>query len=105
PTIEARLENGKLQDSGDQSDREGGVMTETTAAPAIDLLDPATFAAGHPHHVYQWLREHDPVHWHEERDGPGFWAVTRYDGVKAVGRDAETFSSVPTIAIADTEVF
>jgi cytochrome P450 len=74
-------------------------------APPVDLVDPATFAAGQPHDVFRWLRDHDPVHWHPERDGPGFWAVTRYDDVKAIGRDAETFSSVPTIAIADTEVF
>jgi cytochrome P450 len=76
-----------------------------SVAPEIDLLDPATFAAGQPYEQFRWLREHDPVHWHPEPDGPGFWVVTRYDDVKAVGRDAETFSSVPTIAIADTEVF
>jgi cytochrome P450 len=80
-------------------------MAGTSPAPTIDLLDPATFADGHPHDIYRWLREHDPVHWHEERDGPGFWAVTGYDDVKAVGRDAATFSSVPTIAIADDTAF
>jgi cytochrome P450 len=71
----------------------------------IDLVDPQSFSAGHPHEMYRWLRDHDPVHWHEEPDGPGFWAVMRYDDVKAVGRDPETFSSVPTIAISDAEIF
>jgi cytochrome P450 len=33
------------------------------------------------------------VHWHPEADGPGFWALTRYDDVVAVSRDAQTFSS------------
>jgi cytochrome P450 len=68
--------------------------------PRIDLLDAAAFDGGQPHEAFAWLREHDPVHWHEEPEGPGFWAVTRYDDVKAVGRDAETFSSEYGIMIA-----
>ena len=65
----------------------------TTTAPRIDLTDPASFAHGHPHEQYRWLRAHDPVHWHPEQNGRGFWAVMRYDDVVAVGRDPETFSS------------
>src|SRR5690606_2922596 len=61
--------------------------------PRLDLLDPAAFDGGQPHEAFAWLRDHDPVHWHEEPDGPGFWAVTRYADVREVGRDAETFSS------------
>ena len=68
---------------------------------AIDLLDAVSFAQGQPHDQFRWLREHDPVHRHPEPDGPGFWAVTRYDDVKAVGRDPATFSSRPTIMIPD----
>jgi len=68
---------------------------------AIDLLDAVSFAHGQPHDQFRWLREHDPVHRHPEPDGPGFWAVTRYDDVKAVGRDPATFSSRPTIMIPD----
>ncbi|HEX7758507.1 MAG TPA: cytochrome P450 [Caulobacteraceae bacterium] len=67
----------------------------------IDLLDPASFAAGQPHDQFAWLREHDPAHWHEEPNGPGFWAVTRYDDVWAVDRDFQAFSSEPTIMIQD----
>ncbi len=69
----------------------------------IDLLSPASFASGQPHDQFDWLRENDPVHWHDEPDGGGFWAVTRHQDVKAVGRDATTFSSVPTIMIPDNE--
>jgi cytochrome P450 len=72
-----------------------------TSPPRIDLLDPASFAAGQPHEQFRWLREHDPVHRHHEPDGPGFWAVTRHADVKTVGRDTVTFSSVPTIMIPD----
>jgi cytochrome P450 len=69
--------------------------------PAIDLLDPATFAHGHPREVYRWLRENDPVHWHDEPDGAGFWAVTRHADVREVGRHPAVFSSTPTIMIPD----
>jgi len=67
----------------------------------IDLLSPSSFSAGHPHEQYRWLREHAPVYWHAEPNGPGFWAVTRFDDVRALGRDPETFSSEPTIMITD----
>jgi cytochrome P450 len=60
---------------------------------AIDLLDLRAYADGPPHEQLRWLRAHDPVHWHAEPNGPGFWAVTRYDDVVAVSRDAATFSS------------
>ena len=70
-------------------------------APTIDLLNSATFADGQPAELYRWLLTNDPVHWHDEPDGPGFWVVSKWDDVRAVGRDHETFSSEPTIMIAD----
>jgi cytochrome P450 len=77
-------------------------MTTVDDAPTIALLSPASFAHGQPHDQFAWLREHDPVHWHDEPDGgAGFWAVTRYRDVKTVGRDATTFSSRPGIMIPD----
>ncbi|MBU1374343.1 MAG: cytochrome P450 [Alphaproteobacteria bacterium] len=67
----------------------------------MDLLSPASFAAGQPHAQYDWLRENAPVRWHEEPDGKGFWAVTRHADVWAVDRDFQTYSSEPTIMISD----
>jgi cytochrome P450 len=68
----------------------------------IDLLSPASFAAGHPFAQYRWLRENAPVFWHKENDGgKGFWAVTRYQDVWNVDRDFQTYSSEPTIMISD----
>ncbi|MFL5298451.1 MAG: cytochrome P450 [Phenylobacterium sp.] len=67
----------------------------------IDLLSPASFAAGQPHDQYRWLREHAPVRWHDEPGGRGFWAVTRHADVWAVDRDFQAFSSEPTIMIQD----
>ncbi len=71
--------------------------------PAIDLHDHRSYAGSQPHAAFDWLRANDPVHWHAEPadEGPGFWAVTRYDDVREVGRDPERFSSSPTIMIAD----
>jgi len=67
----------------------------------IDLLDPASFASGQPHEQFRWLRDHAPVYRHDEPDGPGFWAVTRYEDVREVGRDPVHYSSMPTIMIPD----
>jgi cytochrome P450 len=75
-------------------------MTATTSAH-IDLLSAATFANGHPFDLYRWLRDDAPVYRHDEPDGPGFWVITRYDDVKMIGRDPETFSSEPSIMIPD----
>ncbi|MEL6984755.1 MAG: cytochrome P450, partial [Actinomycetota bacterium] len=36
-------------------------------------------------------------------NGPGFWAVTRHEDVRTVGRDPERFSSVPTIMLDDPD--
>ncbi len=67
----------------------------------IDLLSPSSFAGGQPHTQYDWLRANAPVYWHEEPGGRGFWAVTRYEDIWTVDRDFQTYSSEPTIMIAD----
>lgn len=64
-----------------------------STVPTIDLVSASSFAQGQPHEQFRWLREHDPVHWHEQKDLRGFWAVTRYRDVWAIGRDAKTYSS------------
>ena len=67
----------------------------------LDLLDPATFADGHPIELYRELRAASPVHWNPEPNGRGFWALTRHADVWAVDHDFQTYSSSPTIMIAD----
>lgn len=69
------------------------MSAETTPAPTIDLATTAAFADGHPWEQYAWLREHAPVFWHPETDGPGFWAITRYDDVRRISRRPKLFSS------------
>jgi cytochrome P450 len=67
----------------------------------IDLLSPASFDGGQPHGQFDWLRANQPVAWHDEPHGKGFWAVTRHADVWAVDRDFTTYSSEPTIMITD----
>jgi cytochrome P450 len=66
-------------------------------APAINLIDPEYFAThGHPWDQYEWLRANAPVFWHDEPDGPGFWAITKYDDIRAISRTPKIFSSYET---------
>lgn len=44
----------------------------------------------HPYPFYKALREHAPVY---RVPGADYWAVSRYEDVRAVARDVETFSS------------
>src|SRR5690606_18311446 len=69
------------------------MATSTTDTPIIDLTANDGFGGDHPWEQYRWLREHDPVHWHEEADGPGFWAITRYADIRAISRQPKLFSS------------
>ncbi len=68
----------------------------------IDLFDSASFSAGHPHAQYDWLRANAPVYRQSEKNGPGYWAVTRYKDVYDVDRNFQVYSSEPTIMIQDT---
>lgn len=59
----------------------------------IDLTDPELFRTGTFWPVLAWLRAHDPVHWHAEPAGPGFWAITRHADVVAAYSRPDVFSS------------
>jgi cytochrome P450 len=59
----------------------------------IDLSNHDLFVDAVPHEAFALLRREDPVHWNDEADGRGFWAVTRYDDIRLVHRDVKTFSS------------
>jgi cholest-4-en-3-one 26-monooxygenase len=59
----------------------------------IKLLDSTVFAERVPHEWFAYLRQNAPVSWHDEGDGPGFWAVTTLAEATQVNRDYEHFSS------------
>jgi cholest-4-en-3-one 26-monooxygenase len=64
-----------------------------TITDEINLLSRDQFVKGVPHDWFTWLRNNAPVYHHAEPNGPGFWVITKYDDVVAVGKDAKTFSS------------
>ncbi|MEU1305406.1 MULTISPECIES: hypothetical protein [Streptomyces] len=54
-------------------------------AQAFEGEDQPMRIDGSPYEQFAWLRENDPVHWHQERsEGPGYWALTRYADIKAL---------------------
>jgi len=59
----------------------------------VNLTDPDIFQQGTPHEMFRTLRREAPVYWHEEPNGPGFWAVTKYHDLKYVSRNPGLFSS------------
>ncbi len=56
----------------------------------FEIVDPRTYVEGVPYATLARLRRESPVSWCAE---PGFWAVFTHAEVKAVLRDAVTFSS------------
>lgn len=59
----------------------------------LDLVDPELYRHGVPRHYFRWLRDNEPVAWHSERDGPGYWFLSRYDDVVAANRDWQRYSN------------
>src|ERR1700742_5252039 len=59
----------------------------------IDLSDHDAFKDRVPYEWFKTLRNEDPVHWYDEPDGPGFYAVTRYHDIREVHRHVELYSS------------
>jgi len=62
--------------------------------PHIDLITPETYRGGAPREMYRWLRQNEPVYWHEDPAlGEGFWAVTRQRELDYVSKNPALFSS------------
>lgn len=55
------------------------------------------YSAGNPFEQWRWLRANEPVYWHPRTELPGFWALTKYEDVRAAYKDAVTFSSAQGI--------
>lgn len=58
----------------------------------INLLED-TWEREVPHRQFAYLRREAPVYWHEVPDDTGFWAITKYQDVKAISRDPHTWST------------
>jgi hypothetical protein len=69
----------------------------------VDITDPDVYRGGVPHATFQRLRDTDPVSWWEERDGKGFWALTRYADIIMANKSFKTFSSALGIRMEDMD--
>jgi cholest-4-en-3-one 26-monooxygenase len=58
-------------------------------APSIDLMN-GEFYAGDPFPAFAWMRQHAPAYYDAPND---IWGVSRYEDVRAIGQDPQTFSS------------
>jgi cytochrome P450 len=63
------------------------------------LSDPG-FYAGDPYPAYAWLRENEPVHWH---DAGSFWALSRHADIAAVSRDPAAYVSSRGVLLVDRD--
>lgn len=59
----------------------------------FDLASNTAFTSGQPFNYYRTLRETAPVAWTPVPHAAGFWAITRYEDVKRIELDPDTFSS------------
>jgi cholest-4-en-3-one 26-monooxygenase len=64
-----------------------------TTTQMIDLYSPDTYAQSMPYDTFAQLRRESPVYWQNEPDGPGYWALMRYEDIVTVSNDNVLFSS------------
>ncbi len=76
-------------------------------APPLDQIalgDPRFFARDDVDAAFARLRAESPIHRTQdlgEPAGPDFWSVTRYDDVRVVSRDHQTYTNAPNFVIED----
>jgi len=69
-------------------------MAVTTQGDAhADITSHDTYVSGPPHATFARLRAEDPVAWIDERDGRGFWAVTKYRDILEVSHEFDNYTS------------
>lgn len=81
-------------------------MTEPDPVPLseVDLSDLDRFRDNLAWGQFDTLRREDPLHWNPEPEpNSGFWAVTRYEDIWAVDKDAETFTSEKFVNLEEVD--
>jgi linalool 8-monooxygenase len=68
-------------------------MAATAHIASPDLKDPDLYVSQVPHEIFAQLRREEPVYWNAEKDGAGFWALTRQAEINQVSRQPLLFSS------------
>ncbi len=69
----------------------------------VDITDPDIYIKGVPHTTFKRLRDEAPVSWTPEKDGRGFWSITRYDDIIAVSQNSKVFSVSKGIRLEDMD--
>jgi len=65
-----------------------------SGCPVFDLTAPETYLGGMPRETFKYLRNEQPVYWHEDPEqGRGFWAVTRHQDLDFISKNPLLFSS------------
>ena len=65
-----------------------------SGCPVFDLTAPDTYLGGMPRETFKYLRNEQPVYWHEDpAQGRGFWAVTRHQDLDFISKNPLLFSS------------
>jgi cholest-4-en-3-one 26-monooxygenase len=82
-----------------ETTEQGTMERRTMELTDVNLVDLDRFVPSVPYEMFDVLRHEAPVFWHKEGGDKGFWAITRYDDVVSVNRDAETFSSARGTAL------
>ena len=59
----------------------------------IDIHNPEQYRVGVPHDKYNELRHQAPVHFQQEMEGPGYWAVMKHADVVYASKRPQIFSS------------
>lgn len=71
--------------------------------PHVDLSSLDAFNDGAPFVTFARMRREDPVAWCPERNGRGFWSVTRHADISELNRNFELLSSARGIRIEDQD--
>lgn len=59
----------------------------------VDLLDLDRVQRGEHHEMLEAIRREDPLYWHDEPGGSGFWCITKHADLVEVNREPNIFSS------------
>jgi cytochrome P450 len=81
-------------------------MTQPAPIPLdeVDLADLDRFRDNLGWGQFDTLRREDPVHWNPEpAPNSGFWAVTRYADICAVGRNTDSFTSARSVNVKEVD--
>jgi len=88
--------------SPEQEQAENGAGVPDADDLAIDEINPLNahlFSQHRWHGHFERLRREDPVHFNELDSAGRYWSLTKYDHIKAVESDWETFSSAGGITL------